>query len=102
MEKPKTKQTKRQRRLKGRCLPGQTTVLQFPDRPAAVPLDEWEQYQQLASELEGAECFVHNIRQRLQAVKQHLARRIEDQYSPSRDESLERLVAAVPVTDLLQ
>jgi hypothetical protein len=102
MEKAKTEQPKRQRRLKGPCLPGQMTVLQFPDRPAAVPLDEWEQYQQLASELEEAECLVRNIRQRLRTVKQQLARRIKYQHSSSPDQSLERLAAASPVTDLLQ
>lgn len=77
-------------------------MLQFPDKPAAVPLDEWDHYQQLACELEGAECFVHDIRQRLQTVKQQLARRIEDQHCPIHDRSLERLVVAVPVTDLVQ
>jgi hypothetical protein len=60
------------------------------------------QLNSLASELDGAECLVQNIRQRLQAVKQRLARRIEDQHTPSHDQSLDRLLAAVPVTNLLQ
>ena len=101
MEKPKMKPTERQ--LKGRYLvgPARVQVSQFPDKPAAVPLDEWEQYQQLVRELEGAEYFVHDIRQRLQTVKQLLARRIEDQHCRVH-ESLENLIQAVPVTDLLQ
>ena len=104
MEKPKTKQTKRQQRLKGPCLSPQARqpVLPLRNRPAAVPLDEWELYNELACELEGAECFADDIRQRLQKVKEHLARRIEDRHSPVHDKSLEHLVTAVPITDLLQ
>jgi hypothetical protein len=62
-----------------------------------VPPDEWELYKQLACELEGAECFVQDLRHRLQTFEQQWARRMEDQ-----DKSLEHLVVALPATKLLQ
>jgi hypothetical protein len=98
MQKP-NKKTERQRPFAGRCLSRESTVCrpEFPDRPAMILPHEWELYKKLTCELEGAECFVQDLRDRLQLLEQQLARRIEDQ-----DESFERLVAALPVTKLLQ
>ena len=104
MDKAKVTKTKRQQRLQEAYQPAGVCVSgsQFPDKPAAVPLDEWERYVELTCELEGAERFVHDIRQRLQTVKQQLACRTENHYCCVDDKSLERLIAAVPVTALLQ
>ena len=89
------KPNKKKGPLEGRYLPTESTVC-LSEVPT-VPRDEWELYEQLACELEGAECFVQDLRHRLQTFEQQLARRIEDQ-----DKSLERLVGALPVTKLLQ
>ena len=102
MKKRKTGQLKRQLRMEGQCLGGRLTAFQFPDRPAAVPSDEWESYQQLVFELERAECLVDDVRHRLVSVKKAMRRRIQDRHRGSTAESLERLMAAIPVTDLLQ
>jgi hypothetical protein len=103
MEKPKMKQNQRRRHDGPPYSPKAEAMqlLQFQDKPAAVPLHEWEHYRQLACELDGAECLVRDLRQHLDKLKLELARRIED-HPGHEHEELENLVALVPVTDLLQ
>jgi hypothetical protein len=103
MEKPKMKQNQRRRHDGPPYSPKAEAMqlLQLPDKPAAVPLHEWQQYRQLACECEGAERLVRDLRQRLDKLKVQLARRIDDHHGHEHEE-LENLLALVPVTDLLQ
>jgi hypothetical protein len=66
MPKP-NKKTARQHPLERRCLPTESKVclLELMDRPATVPLKEWELYKQLVCELEEAEYLVRDLRDRL-------------------------------------
>jgi hypothetical protein len=103
MEKPKIKQKQGCRHGGPPDSPKAEAMqpLQFLDKPAAVPLHEWQQYRQLACECEGAERLVRDLRQRLDKLKLQLARRIEDHHGHEQEE-LENLLALVPATDLLQ
>ena len=104
MEKTRiTGKTGRQLRLQGHQRTGgePQAPWQFSERPTAVPVNEWKRYQQLACELEGAEAVVQNVRQRLQRIEEQWIRRIARRQARV-DQSMEHLMAAVPVTDFVQ